>query len=77
MHRLRGKNLLKCDPANEAPADDALRTAIAIAQRQKARSLELRAALGLARLYLSARRFADPNALLVSALQGFAHSRIF
>jgi hypothetical protein len=38
LHRLRGEILLKRDPANTAPAEDALLTAIAIAQEQKARS---------------------------------------
>src|SRR5262249_11256815 len=53
LHRLRGEILLKRDPTNTAPAEDALLTAIAIAQQQKARSFELRAALSLARLYQS------------------------
>jgi hypothetical protein len=39
LHRLRGEVLLKRDPANTAPAEDAFLTAIAIAQQQKARSL--------------------------------------
>ena len=50
LHCLRGEILLKRDPASTAPAEDALRTAIAFAQQQKARSFELRAALDLARL---------------------------
>jgi hypothetical protein len=53
LHRLHGEILLKRDPANTAPAEDALLTAIAIAQQQKARSFELRAALSLAKLYQS------------------------
>ena len=44
-HRVRGEILLKRDPANTAPAEEAFLTAIAIAQEQKARSFELRAAL--------------------------------
>jgi predicted ATPase len=44
LHCLRGEILLKRDPANTAPAEDAFLTAIAIAQHQKARSFELRAA---------------------------------
>src|SRR5262249_15873444 len=51
VHRLRGEILLKRDPANTAPAEDAFRTAIAIAQQQKARTFELRAAMSLARLW--------------------------
>jgi predicted ATPase len=59
-------------PANTAPAEDALLTAIAIARQQKARSFELRAALELARLYESTTRSADARALLASALKGFS-----
>jgi class 3 adenylate cyclase/predicted ATPase len=72
LHRCRGEILLKRDPANTAPAEDALLTAIAIAQQQKARSFELRAALDLARLYNSTSRSAGAHALLASALKGFS-----
>jgi predicted ATPase len=72
LHRLRGEILLKLDPANEKPAEDALLTAIAVAQQQKARSFELRAAFDLARLYHSTGRSAAAHALLASALQGFS-----
>jgi len=43
--------LLKRDPTNTVPAEEAFRTAIAIAQQQKARTFELRAAVSLARLW--------------------------
>jgi predicted ATPase len=43
--------LLKRDPVNTAPAEEAFLSAIAIAQQQKARSFELRAATDLARLW--------------------------
>jgi class 3 adenylate cyclase/tetratricopeptide (TPR) repeat protein len=72
LHRLRGEILLKRDSANTVQAEDALLTAIAIAQQQKARSFELRAALSLAKLYHSADRSADAQAVLVSALEGFS-----
>jgi predicted ATPase len=72
LHRLRGEILLKRDPTNTALAEDALLTAIAIAQQQKARSFELRAALDLARLYNATSRSADAHALLASALKGFS-----
>jgi len=45
-----GEILLKRDPANTAPAEDAFLTAIAVAQQQRARSFDLGAALDLARL---------------------------
>ena len=53
LHRIRGEILLKRDPSNTAPAEEAFLTAVAIAQQQKARSFELRAALSLAKLYQS------------------------
>ena len=71
-HRVRGEILVKCDPANTAPAEEAFLTAIAIAQQQKARSFELRAALSLARLYQSTNRAADAHAVLAPAVEGFS-----
>jgi tetratricopeptide (TPR) repeat protein len=72
LHRLRGEILLKRDSANTAPAEDAFLTGIAIAQQQKARSFELRAALSLAKLYHSTDRLADAHAVLAPALEGFS-----
>jgi predicted ATPase len=72
LHRLRGEILLKRDPVNTAPAEGALHTAIAIAQQQKARSFELRAALSLAKLYRSTDRAPNAHAVLASALKGFS-----
>ena len=72
LHRIRGEILLKLDATNTAPAEEAFLTAIAIAQRQKARSFELRAALSLAKLYQSTGRAADAHAVLAPALEGFA-----
>jgi predicted ATPase len=72
LHRCRGEILLKRYPANTAPAEDAFLTAIAIAQQQKARSFELRAALSLAKLYRSTDRPADAHAVLAPALEGFS-----
>jgi predicted ATPase len=72
LHRLRGEILLKRGPANTAPAEEAFLTAIAIAQQQKARSFELRAAFSLAKLYHSTDRPDDAHAVLASALKGFS-----
>jgi predicted ATPase len=72
LHRVRGEMLLKRDPANRAPAEGALLTAIAVARRQAARSFELRAALVLGKLYQSTGRPADAHAVLAPALEGFA-----
>ena len=72
LHRIRGEILLKRDPTNTAPAEEAFLTAIAIAQQQKARSFELRAALSLAKLYQSTGRAAEAHAVLAPALEGFS-----
>jgi predicted ATPase len=72
LHRLRGEILLKRDPANTALAEDAFIAAIAVAQQQKTRSFELRAAFSLAKLYHSTDRPADAHAVLASALKGFS-----
>jgi hypothetical protein len=72
IHRARGDILLKRDPANTVPAEKAFLTAIAVARQQKARSLELRAALSLAKLYQSTERPADAHAVLGPALEGFS-----
>ena len=72
LHRVRGEILLKRDPANPAPAEDAFLTAIAVAKRQGTRSFELRATLSLAKLHQSTARPADAHAVLAPALEGFA-----
>jgi predicted ATPase len=74
LHRIRGEILLKRDPVNTAPAEEAFLTAIAIAQQQKAKSFELQAALALAKLYQSTGRPADAHAVLAPALEGFSPS---
>ena len=71
LHRVRGEILLKRDPANPAPAEEAFLTAIAVAKQQGTRSFELRAALSLAKLYQSTGRPADAHAVLAPALEGF------
>ena len=77
IHRMRGEILLKRDPANTAAAEQSLQAAIAIAQSQKARSFELRAALSLAKLYRTANRDADAHAVLVPAVEGFPPTEQF
>ena len=51
LHRLRGEFLLSRSPASLAESEACLNKALAIARRQSARSLELRAAMSLARLW--------------------------
>ena len=72
LHRERGEALLKRDLVNPAPAEEAFRTAIAIAQKQGTRSFELRASLALAKLYQSTARPVEAHAVLAPALEGFA-----
>ena len=77
MHRTRAEILLQRDPADIAAAEQSLQTAIAIAQSQKARSFELRAALSLAKLYRAANRDADAQAVLAPAVEGFPPTQQF
>jgi predicted negative regulator of RcsB-dependent stress response len=72
LHRLRGDILLKRDPADPAPAEDAYRIAIAIAKQQGARSYKLLASLSLAMLYQSTGHAAEAHAVLAPALEGFS-----
>jgi predicted ATPase len=72
LHRFRGEILLKRDPANTAPAEEAFLAAIAVAQAQKAKSFELQAALSLGRLYQLTGRPVYAYAVLVPALEGFS-----
>jgi predicted ATPase len=77
IHRIRAEILLKRDPANTAAAEQSLQAAIAIAQSQKARSFELRAALSLAKLCRAANRAADAHAVLAPAVEGFPPTQQF
>jgi predicted ATPase len=70
--RVRGEMLLRRNPANPAPAEEALQAAVAVAKQQTTRSFELRAALSLAKLYQSTARPAEAHAVLAPALEGFS-----
>ena len=72
LHRTRGEMLLKRDPANPAPAEEAFQTAIAVARRQGTRSFELHAALALAKLYQSTGRPVEAHTVLAPALEAFS-----
>ena len=63
---------LNAIPPNIAPAEDAYRTAIAIAKQQGARSYELLASLSLAKLRHSTARPVEAHAVLAPALEGFS-----
>ena len=72
LHRARGDILPKCDPTNPAPAEDAFKTAIALAKRQGARGYQLLASLALAKLYRTTSRLFEAHALLAPELEGFS-----
>jgi predicted ATPase len=76
LHRSRCEILRKRDPANPAPAEEALQTAIAVAKRQGTRSFELRAALALAKLYQSTGRPSEAHVVLAPAVEGFSPTSV-
>ncbi len=72
LHRVRGEMLMRRDPGNPAPPEEAFQTAIAVAKQQGTCSFELRGALALAKLYQSTGRPAAAHAVLAPALEGFS-----
>jgi hypothetical protein len=77
IYCIRSEILLQRDLVNTAAAEQSLQAATAIAQSQKARSFELRAALSLTKLYRAANRNADAHAVLAPAVEGFPPTRQF
>ncbi|MCI0703787.1 MAG: protein kinase, partial [Planctomycetia bacterium] len=69
MFRLRGELLSSRSPQD---AENALRTAISLAQSQQARSLELRAAVSLGRLLVGLGRAEEARTILTAVTDGFA-----
>jgi adenylate cyclase len=73
LHRLRGEFILQQQP-DESAHDEAgacFRRALDIAADQQAKSLELRAAMSLARLYQKRNRQAEARPLLYECYQWF------
>jgi predicted ATPase len=64
MHRLKGELILRQDDSNTAEAQSCFERAIAIALKQSAKSLELRATISLARLLAKQGRRDDARAML-------------
>jgi TOMM system kinase/cyclase fusion protein len=64
IYRLKGALLLQLSSDNQAEAETCFHQAIAIAQNQQAKSLELRAATSLARLWQGQGKRAEAHALL-------------
>ena len=78
LHRLRGVLLLHGTVPQPEEADACLQQALTVARRQQARSLELRAAMSLGRLWQQQGKRAQAHALLApiynSFTEGFATS---
>ena len=64
VHRLKGELLLSHPAQDTAEAEECFNRAIAVAQRQSAKSLELRAAMSLARSWRDQSRAAEARELL-------------
>jgi predicted ATPase len=71
LHRIKGELLLTEDLESCGQAEQCFRTAIEIAQRQKAKSWELRATLGLARLLAQQSRRDDEARAMLTAIYGW------
>ncbi|MCZ6874286.1 MAG: AAA family ATPase [bacterium] len=71
LYRLRGNLLLAVSPDNHVESATCFQQAIAIAQNQSAKSLELRAATNLARLWQSQGKRQDAYDLLVPVYEWF------
>jgi predicted ATPase len=71
LYLLRGDFLLMRSPGAFFPAEEAFRTAVAIANRQGARGYALLASLSLAKLYQSTSQD-DAQAILAPALEGLS-----
>jgi predicted ATPase len=72
LHRLKGELLVTSGTdALRMEAESCFHQALAVARRQQAQSLELRAAMSLARLWLQQRRGVDARRLLASVYDRF------
>jgi predicted ATPase len=71
IYRLRGILLLQHSMAPQAEAEVWLRRALEVARRQQAKSLELRAATSLARLWCDQGKQAEAHALLAPVYAWF------
>ena len=71
LHRLRGELLLQHAVAQPEEAEACFQQALAVARRQQAKSLELRAAMSLARLWQQQGKRAEAHALLAEVYGWF------
>jgi adenylate cyclase len=71
MHRLKGEFLLALGPEKSADGEGCFRQAIAIARRQGATALELRAVMSLSRLHVRQGRTAEARQMLAGCYGQF------
>ena len=71
MHRLKGTLLLALSPDNHVQAEACLHHALAVARHQQAKSLELRAAMSLSRLWQCQGKRQEAHALLAPIYDWF------
>jgi len=71
LHRLKGELLLQHAVAQPGEAEACFQQALAVARRQQAKSLELRAAMSLARLWQHQGKRAEAYALLAEVYKWF------
>jgi predicted ATPase len=71
LYRLRGELLLQCAGAHRGEANASFQRALAIARRQQAKSLELRAAMSLSRLWQRQGRRGEAGELLAPIYDWF------
>ncbi|MGH8065947.1 MAG: AAA family ATPase [Candidatus Entotheonellia bacterium] len=71
LRRLQGQLLLQQDATNTAPAETCFQQALAIARRQQAKSLELRATVSVARLWQEQGKRAKARQLLAKIYDWF------
>jgi predicted ATPase/DNA-binding winged helix-turn-helix (wHTH) protein/class 3 adenylate cyclase len=71
LHRLKGTLLLRQDTPDEPQAETCFQAALAIARRQQAKSLELRAAISLSRLWQQQGKRTEAHALLAPLYDWF------
>ncbi len=71
LHRLKGELLLQQSPDNQTEAETCFHQALSIARNQQAKSLELRAATSLARLWQSQDKRRDTYDVLAPVYEWF------
>jgi predicted ATPase len=72
VYRLKGELLLQQSAARQGEAEEHVQQALTVARRQEAKSLELRAATSLARLWQQQGKQAEAHALLAPVYGWFA-----